>query len=144
MAGTQRRATSAIVLSALLACAASVAYAADQIRTQRVRFEKGATSAVVEGHITGYETVDYVVGAGKGQFMNVSMATDNTASYFNILAPGETEVAFFNGSVSQNQYEGTLPATGDYRIRVYMMRSAARRDEKANYRLEIIITGAPG
>ena len=48
----------------------------------------------------------------------------------------------FNGSVSQNQYEGTLPATGDYKVRVYMMRSAARRNEVAHYRLEMIITGA--
>jgi hypothetical protein len=44
--------------------------------------------------------------------------------------------------MDQNQYEGTLPASGDYRIRVYMMRSAARRNEVANYRLEIIISGA--
>jgi hypothetical protein len=75
--------------------------------------------------------------------MNVSMATKHTATYFNILAPGETEVAFFNGSVSENQYEGVLPASGDYRIRVYMMRSAARRNEKADYRLEMIISGKP-
>ena len=54
---------------------------------------------------------------------------------------GETEVAFFNGSVSENQYEGVLPATGDYKIRVYMMRSAARRNEVANYRLEMIVSG---
>jgi hypothetical protein len=47
----------------------------------------------------------------------------------------------FIGSSSDNQYEGTLPESGDYKIRVYMMRSAARRNEIANYRLEIIITG---
>ena len=131
-----------IVLAALLAIAVPAANAASEIRTQRVKFARGANSAVVEGSITGYETVDYVLGAGKGQYMNVSMATKNTATYFNILAPGESEVAFFIGSVNGNQYEGTLPATGDYRIRVYMMRSAARRNEKADYRLEMIITGA--
>jgi hypothetical protein len=126
----------------LLVLAIPTAHAADEIRTERVRFQKGASSAIVEGSIKGYQIVDYVLGAAKGQYMNVSMATDNTASYFNIMAPGETEVAFFNGSVSENQYEGTLPATGDYRIRVYMMRSAARRNETANYRLEMIVTGA--
>lgn len=132
-----------LVLPVMLAAfAAPAANAADDIRTQRVKFERGASSAVVEGSITGYEIVDYVLGAGKGQYMNVSMATKNTATYFNILAPGENEVAFFNGSLNDNQYEGTLPASGDYRIRVYMMRSAARRNEKANYRLEMIITGA--
>lgn len=127
---------------ALLAGLISSAQAANDIRTQRVQFAKGATSATVEGTIKGYETVDYLLRAGQGQYMNVSMATDNSASYFNILAPGETAVAFFNGSTSENQFEGELPATGDYRIRVYLMRSAARRNEVANYRLEMIVTGA--
>jgi len=111
------------------------------IRTQRVQFAKGANSAFVNGTIKGYQTVDYVLRASQGQHMNVSMATKHGATYFNILAPGQTEVAFFNGSVSGNQYEGTLPATGDYKIRVYMMRSAARRNEVADYRLEMIVSG---
>ncbi len=113
---------------------------AQDIRTERVQFDRGATSAAVEASITGYETVDYVLGAKKGQYMNVSMATDNGANYFNILAPGETEVAMFSGSTGQNQYEGTLPASGDYKVRVYLMRSAARRNEVAKYRLEMIIS----
>ena len=118
-----------------------VATAQDEIRSERVRFEQGATSAVVEASIQGYEIVDYVLSASAGQYMNVSMATDNTASYFNLLAPGETDVAMYVGSVEGNQYEGALPADGDYRVRVYVMRSAARRNEVANYRLEMIITG---
>jgi hypothetical protein len=126
---------------ALLTVSISPAQAADGIRTQRVQFAKGASSATLQGTIKGDETVDYVLRAVQGQYMNVSMATDNTASYFNILAPGETEVAFFNGSTSENQFEGQVPATGDFRIRVYMMRSAARRNEVANYRLEMIVSG---
>jgi len=85
---------------------------------------------------------DYVLGARAGQHMNVSLATKHGATYFNILAPGENEGAMFNGSISQNHYEGTLPASGDYKIRVYMMRSAARRNEVAHYRLEMIVDGA--
>jgi hypothetical protein len=116
-------------------------WADDGIRTERVQFAKGATSARINGTIKGTQTVDYVLHASQGQYMNVSMATKNPAAYFNILAPGQTEVAFFNGSVSDNQYEGTLPATGDYKIRVYMMRSAARRNEVADYGLEMIVSG---
>jgi hypothetical protein len=37
-------------------------------------------SATVQGAIKGYETVDYLLGARKGQSMNVSMATDNGAN----------------------------------------------------------------
>jgi hypothetical protein len=35
---------------------------------------------MVQGTIKGYETVDYLLGARKGQSMNVSMATDNGAN----------------------------------------------------------------
>jgi hypothetical protein len=69
------------------------------------------------------------------------MATQHGATYFNILEPGQTEVAMFNGSTSGNQFEGVLKKSGDYKIRVYMMRSAARRNEVANYRLEMIVAG---
>lgn len=117
--------------------------AKDEIRKERVQFKKGATTATIKGHIKGYETVDYLLGAKAGQHMNVSLATKHGATYFNILAPGENEVAMFNASVSQNRFEGALPATGDYKIRVYMMRSAARRNEAASYALTVGITGSP-
>jgi hypothetical protein len=115
-------------------------FAQSNIRTQRVQFKPGATSTTIQGSIKGDQIVDYVLNAKQGQSMNVSMTTNNGASYFNILPPGETEVAMFNGSINGNQYEGALPKSGDYKIRVYMMRSAARRNEVANYRLEMIVS----
>jgi hypothetical protein len=129
-----------ILATLLIAALASAPVQARDIRTEQVRFKPGANSAVVESAITGYETVDYVLRASQGQYMNVRMATDNGANYFNILAPGETDAAMFNGSVNDNLFEGVLPESGPYKVRVYMMRSAARRDEVANYRLEMIIT----
>ncbi len=128
-------------LSGFLFLTGTIGFAADDIRTQRVHFNRGVHVAVVESSIRGYETVDYVLGAHAGQHINVSLATKHDATYFNILAPGESEVASFNGSVSQNQYEGTLVKSGDYKVRVYMMRSAARRNEVSKYRLEIIVDG---
>jgi len=121
---------------------APASFAANDIRTERVHFKKGSSSAVIEASIKGYQTVDYVLGARAGQHMNVSLATKHGATCFNILTPGQNEVAMFNGSMNDNQYEGTLPATGDYKIRVYMMRSAARRNEVADYRLEMSIDGS--
>jgi len=122
---------------------AGTAIAQPGARTERIQFKKGASSAVVNGRITGYQSVDYLIGARQGQPANISLATKHTATYFNILAPGETGEAFFNGSMSQNQFEGVLPADGTYRVRVYMMRAAARRNETAHYRLEVAIGGAP-
>lgn len=136
--------TASLSLAALFVFTVPSADAGKGIRTERVHFKKGASSAVIEARITGDETVDYVLGAKKGQYMNVSMATNNAANYFNIIAPGETDVAMFNSSMGENQFEGALPASGDYKVRVYLMRSAARRNETAKYRLEMSISGAPG
>lgn len=130
------------LLSALWLLIAPMSFAADGIRSERVHFKKGTNSGVVEASIKGYEIVDYVLGARAGQQMNVSLATKHGATYFNILAPGENEVAMFIGSTSGKQYEGSLPASGDYKVRVYMMRSAARRNEVAHYRLEMIVDGS--
>ena len=110
----------------------------DEIKKVRVQFDSGASSKTVESSITGYETVDYLLNVKEGQYMNVSMATQHGATYFNLMEPGEENVAIYNGSIGGNQFEGSAAKSGDYTIRVYMMRSAARRGEKADYRLEMI------
>ena len=123
--------------------AVSPALAAEDIRKEPVHFAKGATSATIKGRITGYETVDYVLGAKAGQTMAVTFKTSNRLAYFNVLAPG-SETALFVGSMDATgeHYEGTLPADGDYAIRIYQMRAAARRKESATYTLDVSVTGA--
>lgn len=136
----QRSAIVPLLASLLLVHGPASALAQDSIRTERIHFKRGSTSAVVKGHIKGYESVDYLVNARQGQVMNASLATKNTSTYFNVLPPGSNDAAIFIGSTTGNQFEGPLPATGDYRIRVYMMRNAARRNEVADYQLEVVIS----
>lgn len=131
-----------LLASILLVHGPASALAQDSIRTERIQFKRGSTSAVVKGRIKGYETLDYLVGAREGQVMNASLATKNTSTYFNVLPPGSNDAAIFIGSTTGNQMEGPLPVTGDYRIRVYMMRNAARRNEVADYQLEVVISAA--
>ncbi|HAC63436.1 MAG TPA: hypothetical protein DCF68_07820, partial [Cyanothece sp. UBA12306] len=38
------------------------------IRTEQVQFKRGTSGTVIEGSITGYEIVDYVLNARKGQY----------------------------------------------------------------------------
>ena len=127
----------------LFALSAGSAHAQD-IRTETVQLDRGAGSAVVHDSITGREIVDYVLRAREGQHIRINMATDNTANYFNILPPGENEVAGFIGSTSGNRYHGVLSQSGDYKIRVYLVRSAARRGETASYRLEMVMSDGAG
>jgi len=112
----------------------------DGIRTERVSFSPGTSGATVSGTITGREGVDYLLNARAGQRMSVDMTTDNTQAYFNVLEPGETAEAIFVGSTEGKAFAGTLAESGDYRIRVYLMRAAARRGESADYTLDIAIT----
>ena len=110
------------------------------IRSEKVEFAEGSSSKVIQGTIKGDETVDYVVHATAGQSMKVALKSNNGANYFNVLPPGESDVAIFVGSTSGDSYEGVLPAAGDYKIRVYLMRSAARRNEKASYSLTVTLS----
>jgi hypothetical protein len=130
----------AIGALAALGATASL-YAQSGIRSERVQFAKGTSSKVIKASIKGDATVDYLVGARAGQTLTVSFVTSNTSAYFNVLPPASGQ-ALFVGSVSGNSFRGAAPATGDYRIRVYLMRNAARRNETANYTLTIGASGA--
>ncbi|MCK3654294.1 hypothetical protein A4G19_00480 [Pasteurellaceae bacterium Macca] len=91
----------------------------------------------LSGQVKGYQVVKRHFHAKKGQSLNISMASSNRSAYFNLTAPNK-DSAFFNGSMSDNQFEGIASATGKYTIDIYLMRNAARRNEKADFRLEII------
>ena len=121
-----------IVLNATIA-------GANDIRVEHVQFPKGEIGTTIKGSITGREIVDYRLSARASQSMVVNLETDNPSNYFNILAPGESDVAFFIGSMKGNRFKGHLPESGDFTIRVYLMRNAARRSEIANYSLEVAI-----
>ena len=118
---------------------------ADDIRTERVHFAPGASGAVIAGSIEGREAVDYLVGARAGQTLAVTMESDNTAAYFNVIPPDAENVAVYAGHTGPelNRYEGTLDLDGDWKLRVYLYRAAARRGEIADYRLQVEVTGEP-
>jgi heat shock protein HslJ len=108
-----------------------------------VKFAPGKTSAIIKGRITGYNYVDYQLRAAAGQTLTVSLKGSNGANYVNVLPPGATDVAMFNGQMADNRYTGMLPTDGVYTLRVYLMRSAARRDESSDFSLSVAITGRP-
>ncbi len=124
-------------LALSLTAAPALAAAKEEPRAQRVTFKDGR--ATLKGRIEGRQSVDYVFPAGAGESLRVSLKTSNPAAYFNLRAPGETMAAFFVGHVAGNSYSGVAPISGDYTARVYLMRSAARRGEVANYALKIAV-----
>jgi hypothetical protein len=130
----------ALLAAALLMSSAAAPAAGIERRT--VQFAKGATSATLKGTIEGDRTVDHVLRATAGQTMRVRLESRHPALYFNVLPPG-SETALFVGSSGGNDWTGTLPADGEYVVRTYLMRSAARRGERDAYTLAIGIDGPP-
>jgi hypothetical protein len=128
------------VIALFILISGSHGFATDELRAERVRFKTGSAQAIIKNRIKGYEVVDYLLGAQAGQTMSVHLKTSNGANYFNVVPPG-SNAAIAMGEILGNQWTGTLPADGDYTVRVYLMRSAARRNETANFTLTVGITG---
>jgi len=140
-------------LAAALAFSAIGATAQEDTRTVEVHFAPGTTGISETDRIKGYQSVLYKVGAEAGQTMDITLSTEHTSTYFNVYAPGSgpgdqaLAVSQFTENTmipDINRFSGTLPASGEYTISVYMMRSAARRDEVAEYVMDISVVGATG
>ena len=130
------------ILIAFSAVTCITAHAADAIRQEAVQFKTGSSEATIKGRLKGDQTVDYRVRAGAGQTLTVALKGSNAQNYFNVLPPGSADVAMFVGQ-DGGGYKGILPTDGDYTVRVYLMRPAARRNESSNYALTVGVTGKP-
>ena len=104
---------------------------------ERVKFKKKATSAKVKGTIRGYNYRDYLIEASAGQTMVVKLSSLNTYTMLSIFRPNGDNL---EGAAQVLDYSGRLPESGDYVIRVAMMRAEARRKGSASdYSLTISI-----
>jgi len=109
---------------------------ATQKQPQRIRFERGKSSATVPGHIAGFDAQDYVLDARAGQQMDIRLKASNPETYFVLYS--------INGKATDmnetDHYSLETSESGDYVIRVFMMRAAARRKGAASdYALTISI-----
>ncbi len=136
-----KRSIMLLAATALLPLSSPVS--AQDVRTEPVELAGGMTAEVLTGSITGYESVDYTFNGTEGQLLTVALATNNLATYFNLWQPG-ADTATHIGSSAGDEFMGRLQADGSYRIQVYMMRSAARRGERASYTITLASEGGPG
>lgn len=123
---------------ALAAGAIAAPAVAQPNRTERVRFDKGATAKVIKGTIKGYGSVNYLVGVRAGQSLSFTLKTSNASNYMNITGPADREPMFI-GSTSGDEFITDADMGGDYTVDVYLMRNAARRNETADYTLTLSV-----
>ena len=84
---------------------------AQKSRTQRMRFEHGTTSAVVESAVVRGTRDIYLLDAKRRQTMTVNITSPEKNAVFDIEPP--------NGLILRQEatsWRGVLPATGDYKI----------------------------
>lgn len=141
-----------LAIGGLAAPAVQAQQAEPELRSEQVRFAPGTTGTTIRERVTGRETVAYTLGAEAGQRMQISLTSNNTATYFNVYAPGTGpgDAALAGGDQTGpympdlNRFDGVLPRSGEYTISVYLYRNAARRGEQADFTLDIVITGDTG
>lgn len=129
----------AFVACALTLVAASV-WAQTAITERTLQFAKGKTAGTAKGSLRGDQTVDYVLRAKAGQPMKVRLQPATV--YFNVLPPGSKDVAIFVGSRDGDTYADSLPADGEYRIRVYQLGAAKGSSKAKAYTLDVSIGAA--
>ena len=128
----------AVSALAVLPASAPAQRQASGDRVERVRFAPGTSARTVQGRVRGYQTVTYVVGARAGQVMDLRMEARSRFLYVLVRPPGSDE-NIHDGAAQGNDGRVRLPASGDYRVRVFLFRNAARRNETGDYRLRISI-----
>lgn len=110
----------------------------NEIKKISIQFDAGSTKKVIEGSVTGREIRDYTFNIKEGQQLKLKLVTTSgRIPYFNLMEPGEEYEALYNSSIDGNQYEGVSKKSGVYTARVYLMRSAARRNEIGTYQFEV-------
>lgn len=98
---------------------------------QRIAFAPGATSATVNGSIQGYETRDYLLRAQAGQQMTVNLRSNSSFTQVVVFSPKEETL--FVGT----NWTGTLPSSGDYKVRVLLVRAEARRNGAGSFQVAV-------
>ena len=131
--------TTKIVTLIVLTALATTAFA-QGVRQESLDLGELEKLNLMPGTISGREVVDYQVTGERSQILSVDLLTSNPANHFNVLPSGSDD-ALFIGSTQGTVADVRLPESGAYVVRVYLMRSAARRGETADYSLGISLGG---
>jgi hypothetical protein len=122
-----------LITCVILACANAAA--ADPVRHEKVVLTPHAPVQQLSGKIKGNATVEYSLVVPAGAVLDLRLKGANRSNYFNVFAEGADE-ALFVGSRDGDHFHATATGGGAYKVQVYLMRNAARRNETASYVLE--------
>ncbi|WP_201312499.1 hypothetical protein [Dyella sp. EPa41] len=127
----RERAWTAVLLFAVVALTGF-----GSVASERIRFDKGVnsttfTAALGEGH-------DYVLGGKAGQSLTVALQGPSGV-YFNVLPPSGQDALVNTSITGDARWTGALKQDGDYTVRVYPMRSAARQGKSPAFTITLAV-----
>lgn len=120
-------------LAALLLASILVSVSAQTGKTQRVRFPRGRTTAILRGAVVRGTQDRYILGARRAQTMTVHITSRERNAVFTILGPDATALVGTEEGADATDWSGELPLSGDYSIWVGPTRG------NATYTLEVTI-----
>ena len=109
-----------LLLSTVL-LATAISAKADQ-KFERIKFERGRTSAVVKGIVTNSEQEnvhEYKLRVGKNQTIIVHLASAEKAATFMLAMPDSSMASDSRQKHELKDWEGLIPASGDVVITIY-------------------------
>jgi hypothetical protein len=109
-------------------------------KTVVVKFAAGTSGRAYNGTIKGRDAVNYIMDVGQGQMVHVLFTADHPACYFNFYSPGDGQSAIHRGEIEGNEFSARMVRSGSSRVQIYMMRSAARRNETCKFSLSLEAT----
>lgn len=120
-------------LLALLTLSIIATAMAQSGKTQRVRFPRGRTTAVLKGAVVRATQDQYILGARGGQTMIVHITSLEHNAVFTIIGPKGNALLGAEEGADAMDWTGELPSDGDYSIWVSPTRG------NATYTLEVTI-----
>lgn len=125
-----------VILSVLFSLAFLFASGSVQAQTvKRVQFAKGARSVKINGTVSGYKYVDYIIRAKARQVLFLELSPSGKAEMVIFEPSGDNmpDAAGISAITTQTD------ATGDYKVRVLMPRAYARRNTISKFTLSVKI-----
>jgi len=104
--------------------------------TERFSFATGTSSALVYDQIDGTSLDTYLINAGAGQRMQLSVTSPANNVYLTLVSPGGSPLA--RAQNGAQAFDQQLPESGDYQLQI----SAPVGTTQTSYTVMIIITGS--
>lgn len=145
MSGAVARAARVLFIVAVVSfgvrSAGLLAAAAEQ--PEQIHFKPGTSSTVLQGTLKGWAMKEYALRANQGQRAQLEVTSKRINWLIVRFYPADESEGDHDLLNSDNTnsfaWEGTLPESGEYVLRLFIRRAEARRGGRVDYRARLTI-----